>query len=144
MKNKDDMTALALEYLALGETPEYVIKAFAGLPPAPLATCIADFLAAQPRIDIAPLLHKIASLNEGRLEDLNSPEFLSHLIAETETDEEVMKRVVRVLGTFDSLVRSSLRNDERLLIAARDDEDSAAPSSTTMSELLKQLKKRAK
>jgi hypothetical protein len=139
----DDMTAMALEYIQGSGPPAHVREAFQDIPPAPLASFIRAFLSAQPHIDLAPLLRQICEVNQGRLEDLDSPDFLSYLIERTGANEMTMRRIRVSLGTFRKVVDSASHGDTRLAVAARDDSDGASRS-TTASELLKLMKKRVK
>ena len=139
----DDMTAMALEYIQRGGPPAHVREAFKDIPPAPLAAFIQTFLSAQPNIDLAPLLRQICEVNQGRLEDLDCPDFVSYLIERTGTDEMTMRRIQISLGTFRKVLESSSHGDPRLAVAARDDSEDKS-TSTTASELLKLMKKRVK
>ncbi|MFZ1125734.1 MAG: hypothetical protein WAN59_11410 [Candidatus Baltobacteraceae bacterium] len=143
MSTEDDMTALALDYLQRGGVPTHIREAFAAIPPAPLATLAEKFIAAQPRIDLAPLVRRIIEINQGRLEDLDAPEFVSYLIAETNSDETTMKRVIIALGKFDAYLQSAPKDTQRLAIAARDTEG-PGQTTTTVAELLRLRKKRVK
>lgn len=141
MSNEDDMTAMALDYLQRGGTPARISEAFANLPRAPLATLTAEFLAATPHIDLAPLLRRIIEINQGRLEDLNSPEFVSYLIVETGSNETTMRRVATALGRFQAFIDSVGDGTQQFAIAARDTEGSQQDT-INVAELLRLSKKR--
>jgi hypothetical protein len=143
MKNDDDMTGMALDYIERGGPPAHVREAFQNIPRAPLATFIDTYLAAQPRINLASVLRQIAEINQGRLEDLDSVDFVSYLIERTGTDETTMQRVRVALGKFRRFVEASADGEARLSVAARDDSGGSS-TSTTMNELLQQMKKRVK
>ncbi len=144
MKPRDEMTALAAEYLKNREAiAEHVGDAFANIPRAPLAKLIDDFLAFSPNIDMAPILKKIAETNQGRLEDLNVSEFQSYLIAKCGTNEIELRRATSALSNFTTIKLASVHGDKRLLIAARD-EDNSGQNSATMNDVLKQIGKRRK
>lgn len=144
MKPRDEMTALAADYLKNRDAlAKRVGDAFANLPRAPLAKLIDDFLKSSPKIDIAPVLKKIAETNQGRLDDLNMPEFQSYLIAKCGTNEKELHRTIAALNNFLLIKTSSANGDKTMLIAARDGENSGQKSAT-MNDLLKQIGKRRK
>jgi hypothetical protein len=144
MKPRDEMTALAADYLNNREAiAKHVGEAFANIPRAPLAKLICDFLALSPQIDIAPILKKIAETNQGRLEDLNVTEFQSYLIAKCMTSEIELHRAISTLSNFANTKPTYTNGDKPLLIAARD-ENNSGQKSTTMNDLVKQIGKRRK
>ena len=73
----DELLRLAFEYVDSYQPNAEIERAFKSIARAPLAVLISRFLDATPRIDVAPLLRSIAEVNQGRLEDLDSPAFLS-------------------------------------------------------------------
>ncbi len=142
MKPRDEMTALAADYIKNRDTiAEHVGDAFANIPRAPLATLIDDFLKTSPRIDIAPVLKKIADTNQGRLEDLDSPEFRSYLIASCGTNDIQLRSIIGTLFNFKSFSVAQMDASRQVAIAARD-ETNSGQKSATLSELLEQREKR--
>ena len=144
MKPRDEMTALAADYLKNREAiAKHVGDAFANIPRAPLAKLVDDFLALSPQIDIAPMLKKIAEMNQGRLEDLNVSEFQSYLIAKCATNETELRHAISALNNFTNIKAAYASGDKPMRIAARDEKNSGQKS-TTMNDLLKQIGKRRK
>jgi hypothetical protein len=139
MSDSDEMNALALAYLHGKESlPQNIRDAFANMPQAPLAKIVEECIAVQPRIDLVPLLRRIAQTNQGRVEDLSSPEFKSYLIAECDTNELALQRVVSIINNFLVIKASRIEGDKPILIAARD-EDNSGQKSSSMNELLMQV-----
>jgi hypothetical protein len=144
MSDSDEMNALALAYLHGKESlPQKIREAFGNMPQAPLAKIIEECIAVQPRIDLAPLLKRIALTNQGRVEDLSNPEFKSYLIAECDTTELDLHRAISIINNFLVIKASAAKGDKTMLIAARDGENSGQKSAT-MNDLLKQIGKRKK
>ncbi len=142
MKPRDEMTALAADYIKNRDTiAEHVGDAFANIPRAPLAALIDDFLKTSPRIDIAPVLKKIADTNQGQLEDLNSPEFRSYLIASCGTNDIQLRSIIGTLLHFNSFSMTKMDAGRQVTIAARD-ESNSGQKIATLSELLEQREKR--
>ena len=144
MNPNDEITALALDYLKSKDTiAEKVRDAFSDLPRAPLAQLIEEFLAMQPRFDLAPLLMAIGETNQGRIEDLNLPIFQSYLLAKCGVNEMQLHRAIKALNNFLVIKASSAQGNRTMMIAARDEENSGSKSATT-ADLLEQVKKRVK
>lgn len=142
MKPRDELTALAADYLQNRDAiARRVEDAFANIPRAPLAKLIDEFLEASPHIDVAPVLKKIADTNQGRLEDLNMPEFQSYLIATCGTNEIQLRHLTQALHNLLTIKASSANGNKTMLIAARDG-DNSGQKSATMNDLLKQIAKR--
>ena len=142
MKPRDEMTALAADYLKNRDAiAKRIGDAFANIPRAPLAKLIDDFLKTSPKIDVAPILKKIADTNQGRLEDLDSPEFRSYLIATCGTSDTQLRGIIGTLSNFNSFSMAKVDVDRQVAIAARDGSNSGQKSAT-LSDLLKQREKR--
>jgi hypothetical protein len=142
MKPRDEITALALEYIQYCDSiAERVGAAFENIPRAPLAKLIDEFLKASPKIDIAPVLKKIADQNQGRLDDLNVPEFQSYLIVTCGTDEMQLKRLIQTLSNFYSFTMTKEDLNQQVSIAARDEQNSGQ-NSATLGDLLKLRERR--
>jgi hypothetical protein len=142
MKSRDEMTALAAEYLKNREAiAEHVGDAFAIIARAPLAKLIDDYLQAFPKIDVVPILRKIAEANQGRLEDLNAAEFQSYLIAKCGTNEIQLKKLIQTLSNFRSSAMTKLDPNKQVPIAARD-ENNSGQSGATLNDLLKLRERR--
>ena len=142
MKRDDEITTLALDYLSRKDDVEKRVgDAFASIPRAPLAKLIDEFLTTSPRIDVAPLLKRIADTNQGRLEDLNMPAFRSYLIAKCEISELDLRRLVATLDNFQRYNVSAADAQKQVQIAARDEANSGQQS-TKLGDLLKQREKR--
>ncbi len=121
MNPNDEITALALDYLKSKDAiSEKVRDAFADMPRAPLAQLIDEFLAMQPRFDLASLLKQIGETNQGQIEDLNLPVFQSYLVAKCSTDETQLHRAIKALNNFLVIKASSSQGNRMMLIAARD------------------------
>ncbi len=144
MKRDDEITALALEYLASEEAVrERVGDAFQNMRRAPLAKLIDEFLETSPNIDIAPILKNIADTNQGRLEDLNAPTFQSYLVAKCGTNVVQLRSIILTLSNFGSYQTAKMDETKQMLIAARDDANSGH-TNASMSDLLGQIKKRTR
>ena len=142
MKPRDEMTTLAAEYLKNRDAiAERVGDAFTNIPRAPLAKLIDEFLTTSPNIDIAPVLKKIADTNQGRLEDLNAPEFQSYVIATCGTNEVQLKRLIQTLSNFHAFAATKLDAAKHVSIAARDEANSGQKNAT-LSDLLKLRERR--
>jgi hypothetical protein len=142
MKRDDEITKLALDYLSRKEHVEKRIgDAFACISRAPLAKLIDEFLSTSPKIDVAPLLKRIADTNQGRLEDLNMPVFRSYLIAACEVSELDLRRLIATLDNFQRYNISAADAQKEVQIAARD-ETNSGHKSTKLGDLLKQREKR--
>ncbi len=142
MKPDEEITALALNYLNNRESvAEHVGNAFEDMPRASLAQLIDAFLKTSPKIDLAPVLKRIAETNQGHLEDLNIAAFQSYLIARCETNELELKRLIRTLDNFQRYNASAMDPDKHVQIAARD-ESNSGHKSRKLGDLLKQLEKR--
>lgn len=144
MKPDDDITELALDYLnSCNSIAEHVGDAFLEMPHSPLARLINEFLEVSPNIDTAPLLQLIATINQGRVEDLNMPAFQSYLVAKCSADEPRLRRAIGALQNFYEFKHRNINANAPMSIAARDEENSGGKTTTT-NELLKQMKKRVK
>ena len=142
MKPRDEMTALAAEYLRNRDAiAERVGDAFANIPRAPLAKIVDDLVEMQPQFSLNPLLKRIGELNQGRVDDLNMPQFQSYLIAKCETNEMDLRRAISAINSFLLIRATASGGDKAMLIAARDGENSGQKSAT-MSDILKQISKR--
>ncbi len=142
MKRDDETTALALDYLGRkDEVEKRVGDAFASIPRAPLAELIDDFIKTSPKIDIVPLLKRIADTNQGRIEDLNMPIFQSYLIMKCETNELDLRRLIATLDNFHQHFVPATDAEKQVQIAARDEANSGQ-NTTKISDLLKQREKR--
>jgi hypothetical protein len=142
--DRDELLRLAFEYVNAYQPNDEIERAFKSIARAPLAVLVSRFLEATPKIDIAPLLLSIAELNQGRLEDLDSPAFLSYLVARLKTNEAELRRIRSMLGTFQQMrMVKETAPDKTLLIAARDDDPNGSRR-VTLSDLLEQQKKRKK
>jgi hypothetical protein len=140
----DELLRLAFEYVNTYQPNDEIERAFKSIARAPLAVLISSFLEATPKIDIAPLLLSIEEVNQGRLEDLDSPVFLSYLVARLQTNEAELRRIRSMLGTFRQMhMAKEAAPDTTLLIAARDDDPNGSRH-VTLSDLLEQQKKREK
>jgi len=143
-EDRDELLRLAFEYVNAYQPNDEIERAFKSIARAPIAVLISRFLEATPKIDIAPLLLSIAEVNQGRLEDLDSPAFLSYLVARLKTNEAELRRIRSMLGTFQQMrMAKETAPDTTLLIAARDD-DPNGNRRVTLSDLLEQQKKRKK
>ncbi|HTW85407.1 MAG TPA: hypothetical protein VMD91_15160 [Candidatus Sulfotelmatobacter sp.] len=142
MKPRDEMTVLAAEYLKNRDAvAERVGDAFQNIPRAPLAKLIDEFLKTSPKIDVAPILKKIADTNQGRLDDLNVPEFQSYLIAKCGTNEVQLKKLIQTLNNFHSFAMAKEGANKQVSIAARDEQNSGQ-TSATLNDLLKLRERR--
>jgi hypothetical protein len=143
MNDSDDTTILAFAYLRDGERfPESVKQQFKDIARAPLPGIIDAFLREHPRVSFAALLRRIADLNQGRLEDLDAPAFISYLIARCESEESQMRSVLNAVRAYASVLDTvTARDDQDLLVAARNDANDGC-SGLTIDELREQLKKR--
>lgn len=144
MNENDDTTVLAFAYLRDGANlPQSIDEAFKSIPRAPLTVFIGKYLQEHPCVESAPLLRRIAELNQGRLEDLSVPAFISYLIAKCGSDEVQIRNVINALRAYDSVLNAaSAEYDDELLIAARTEDNGQAI--VTMDDLREQLKKRVK
>jgi hypothetical protein len=142
MKYDEEITALALDYLNNQESvAAHIGDAFKDMPRAPLAQLIDAFLEMSPKINIAPLLKRIADTNQGRLEDLNIGAFQSYLIEKCGTNELELKRLIGTLDNFQRINASAMDPNKQVQIAARD-ESNSGQNSRKLGDLLKQIEKR--
>lgn len=88
---------------------------------APLAQVIDALLARRSRIAARRNLEALSSLNQGRLEDLNAPEFRSYVMAKTGMTESDLEACVRELELFRRL-SEAMAQDVPIAMAARDEE----------------------
>jgi hypothetical protein len=100
---------------------------------APLAQAIDALLARRPRIPARQNLEALSSLNQGRLEDLNAPEFRSYVMAKIGMTESDLDGCVREIELFRQL-REAMARDEPIAMAARD-EDGFGSEKIAASEL---------
>ncbi len=143
MSECDDMTTLAFSYLRNSvDTERDLGPRFANVPRAPLARLIDGYLEQHPDVETSSMLRKVASLNQGRLEDLNVATFVSYLVAKCGSDEASLRNIINTLHAYQSVTAVALEEcEEELLVAARD-EAPDGPISVTLADLREQLKKR--
>jgi hypothetical protein len=137
----DDVLAIALANLKDPNLPEFLKKAAAEAPRAPLAVLIDAFLSEQPGIAVRPRLEAIAALNQGTPEDLDRPACQSYLIGRLGMVEAELGRCMRAVGNYRRLSQATV--GERFLTAARDEARDGG-GSVDAAEIREQLKKRNK
>ena len=144
MNESDDITVLAFAYVRdEAEIGEKLRGSLEAIPRAPLARLIDAYLDQHKSVSANDLFQKIADLNQGRMEDLNAPAFLSYLIGKCQTDESSMVQVINTLRTFEMVLNASADGyDSDLLIAARSESDEE--KQLALEELREQLRKRTK
>ena len=104
---------------------------------APLAQTIAALLTRRPRIGARGKLEALASLNQGKLEDLNAPEFRSYVMAKTGIAERDLQECIKEIELFRRLCEA-MAQDEPIAMAARD-EEGLGKEQIAASELLERL-----
>lgn len=133
--NKDELLRLAL---ALEKRPDAIEEAKLRLRKAgkaPLTKVIHSLLADWTNYEGAAVLEKIASLNQGKVEDLNRSDFQSYIIAETGISEVELVKSRRTIQSF----LQGVNQLGRLRVAARGD---SLPGDIDMADIEGQLKKR--
>lgn len=135
----DELISLALSDLET-DVPESFRQAIAGAR-APLASVIDNLLRRQPGIRFYNLLRAIATLNQGRLEDLNVPIFQSYIIRKTGISEVDLLKCIAEINSFWQLTEMEKDPASGLLMAARD-EDNSGGGRVSIGDLLSQLQKR--
>jgi hypothetical protein len=144
MKQEDEITALAIEYLeAHDRIVEHVGPAFEQLERAPLAQLIDKYLERYPRIEYAATLERIAATNQGRLEDLNAPLFQSYLISKCDVDNLMLRKLIGSLHRFYESSLHKINAGEPMFIAARDEENSGR-NSAKFDDIQRLMKKRVR
>ena len=96
------------------------------VPAAPLRVIILDLLERIPGIQHREILAQLAELNQGRLDDLDSPEFRSYLIRKLQTDEQVLMACIRSISTYYRVASAASSNVEGTLAAARSEDEKGA------------------
>jgi hypothetical protein len=103
----------------------------------PLAQTIDTLLARRSKIAARRNLEALSSLNQGRLEDLNAPEFRSYVMAKTGMTESDLEECVSEIELFRRL-SEAMAQDEPIAMAARD-EEGFGKEQIAASELLERL-----
>lgn len=137
----DDTISMVLSDMQTS-VPESFRAAIAGVR-APLAKIIDELLRQQPGIRFYDALSAIASLNQGRLKDLDSPIFRSYIIRKTDISDDVLHKCISEICGFNHLVQAANNPMAGLLMAARD-EDNSGGGHILIDEVLGQLAKRTK
>jgi hypothetical protein len=141
MKDFDDILSLVVANERQSRPSTDVLSGLEGLPIAPLAKVIIRLLDDHPRLDAGPILKAISDLNQGRLEDLDRPDFQSYVIATVKCSQVELVRVKEVLRT--SRLLQETRSDTTTLLAARD-ESLVGGGAATATEIAAQLRKRVR
>jgi hypothetical protein len=118
-----------------------ISAALDAVPAAPLRATILELLERIPGIQHRKLLIQLAELNQGRLDDLDSPEFRSYLIRKLQTDEQALMTCVRSISTYYRVASAAGSDAEGALAAARSEDDTGARASSA-SDILRELKRR--
>jgi hypothetical protein len=137
----DDLLRVAIANMRQPEPSEAFREAISGAGRAPLAALIDKLLEEQPNVSARSALKAIAGLNQGCVEDLDTPVFQSYLIARLGITEAQVRQCMRSIGTFAQLIRSSA--EQRFLAAARDEQGNGGGSASA-DDIREQLKKRKK
>jgi hypothetical protein len=140
MSEDADLTKVALSFVLRPEPSDEVKSAFQKIGRAPLALAIDQLLSVQPGIAVRPQLLQLADLNQGRLEDLDAPDFISYIVTKTGINEFTVRKCAAEIKLYQRLSQTSAAG-QSVSIAARNEEgQGAAPVS--LAQVLEQLKKR--
>ncbi len=140
MNPSDDMLKIALAFVEQPDESQRVKMAFAAISCAPLSALIHKMLDDTPGTTLKGALTRIADLNQGRITDLDAPDFCSYIIRKTGITDQVLDSCKRALRSYH-IAQSMVTSSTGLLMAARTD-DGSARTAMPPEEILRELKRR--
>lgn len=111
-----------------------------GIPVAPLVQLVSQMIRESSDSPYRPVLEGICSLKQGRIEDLDSPEFRSYLVRNLGITEATLESCIGVIVTYAKVLRASRMNASKL-VAARS-EDDLNLRITEADDILRELRRR--
>lgn len=141
MKSRTELIKIAAALSLRRESDLKLAAGLQALPLAPLTQTIRAMLAECKSGRIRDILSAIASLNQGRLEDLDSSEFRSYLIRKLTITEAELDTCIRALCTYARVSQAAQAGSEDLLVAARS-EDDENQGTISASDVLRELRRR--
>jgi len=113
--------------------------AFREVPPAPLKATISRFLLSWPDYEGNEWLRRVASLNQGNVDDLDENQFGSYVLHRTGLSAAQLLKCRLALRSYLATSPEAVGSSAELLMAARGTRGDQAP---TADELFEQLRKR--
>jgi hypothetical protein len=141
MNPSDDMLKIALAFVEQPEESERVKTAFDNVDRAPLSKLIDDMLEETPAIHLRGSLKTIANLNQGRLSDLDAPDFRSYVIRKTCITDALLNDCISALATYQKVSAAATSSNGMTLMAARTEAGSSR-GTTSAVDVLRELRRR--
>jgi hypothetical protein len=143
MSDSRDIDRVTIAAALTAKSPRQfeIDAALEAIPAAPLTQTICLMLGESPNLTNRDVLERLAELNQGRLEDLDSPAFQSYLIRKLEISHDTLTACVRSICTFARVQYATYGDAENLLAAARSEDDTHSRYAS-VADVLRELRRR--